>query len=143
MAPPLLAAELLWSSDLQFGATIGPQALVVDGDGVAGPSPMQLLAVALSGCMSTDVVAILQKGRHPLTAFRASLSAERAAAPPRRLLTIALHFHIAGDVPAAAVERAIALSRERYCSVWHSMRGDVPFTTTYDVRPSDPERTGA
>ena len=131
---PPVAAELLWSNDLQFGATSGPQALVIDGDGAAGPSPMQLLAFALAGCMSIDVVSILQKGRHPVTGLRASLTGERAPEPPRRFVTLTLHFHIAGTVPADAVERAIALSREKYCSVWHSMRTDLAFSTTYDIR---------
>jgi putative redox protein len=135
---PPLAAELLWSKDLQFGGTSGPQALVIDGDGAAGPSPMQLLAFALAGCMSADVVSILQKGRHPLTALRASLTGERAPDPPRRFLHVTLHFHIAGAVPVDAVERAIALSREKYCSVWHSMRSEIDFKTTYDIRAPAP-----
>jgi putative redox protein len=131
---PPLTAELLWSRELQFGATSGPQALVVDGDGTAGPSPMQLLAFALAGCMSADIVSILRKGRHDLAAFRASLSGERAAEPPRRFVRIQLQFHVAGDVPADAVERAIALSQEKYCSVWQSMRTDIALTTAYDIR---------
>src|SRR5690606_7087022 len=130
-------AELLWSGGEQFAATSGSQALVVDGRGVAGPSPVQLLVIALAGCMSIDIVSILQKGRHPLTACRVSISASRAPDPPRRVVAVTLHFHLTGDVPAAAVERAIALSREKYCSVWHSMR-DVPFTTSYEIRPSGP-----
>jgi putative redox protein len=85
--------------------------------------------------MASDIVSILQKGRHPLTGFRASFSGERAADPPRRFTAITLHFHIAGAVPADAVERAIALSREKYCSVWHSLRPDIAFTTSYDIRP--------
>lgn len=137
-----MAAELLWSKDLQFGGTSGPQALVIDGDGAAGPSPMQLLAFALAGCMSADVVSILQKGRHPLAAFRASLAGERAPDPPRRFLRLTLHFHIAGAVPVEAVERAIALSREKYCSVWHSMRTEIDFRTTYDIRDGGPDTVG-
>jgi putative redox protein len=46
-----------------------------------------------------------------------------------------MHFHVTGAVPPAAVERAIALSRETYCSVWNSMRQDIEFTTTFDVHP--------
>ena len=130
---PPLTAELLWSRELQFGATVGSQAIVVDGDGGAGPSPMQLLAVALAGCMSADIVSILSKGRHQITGFRVSLSGERAAEPPRRFLRIQLRFHLAGNIPGEAVERAIALSREKYCSVWQSMRADIAFTTAYHV----------
>src|SRR5215213_5210330 len=60
---PPLTAELIWSDRLRFGATSGPSAIVIDGDGAAGPSPMQLAAWAVAGCMATDVVSILQKGR--------------------------------------------------------------------------------
>jgi putative redox protein len=132
---PPLRVELLWSDELKFGATTGATALVVDGNSVAGPSPVQLLAVALAGCMSTDVVDILRKGRHPLSGFHAALTAERAPEPPRRFVRVLLHFAVHGAVPAAAVERAIALSRDKYCSVWHSLRQDIDFTTAFDLHP--------
>ena len=132
---PPLSAELVWSDRLRFGATSGPSAIVVDGDGAAGPSPMQLAAFALAGCMAADVVAILQKGRHALTGLRVSFKGDRAADPPRRFLRITIHFHVSGAVPAEAVERAVALSHEKYCSVWHSMRQDIAFLTSFEIHP--------
>jgi len=132
---PPVTAELIWSDHLRFGATSGPNAIVIDGDGAAGPSPMQLAGFGLAGCMAVDVLSILQKGRHPLTGLRASFSGDRAADPPRRYTRVTLHFHVTGAVPADAVERAIALSRDKYCSVWHSFRQDIEFTTTYAVHP--------
>src|SRR5688500_14664149 len=132
---PPVTAELIWSEALRFGATSGSTAVVVDGDSEAGPSPVQLLAIALAGRMSIDVVDIIRKGRHPLTAFRTSISGERAPEPPRRLLSARLHFHVHGQVPEAAVERAVALSREKYCSVWHSLREDIELTTTFEIIP--------
>lgn len=130
-----ISAELVWAGELKFAATSGDSAIVVDSDGAAGPSPMQALAVALAGCMAVDVVMILQKGRHPLTGLRISLSAERAPQPPRRFVSVAMAFHVTGDVPPAAIERAIALSSETYCSVWHTLRRDIPLTTTFEVHP--------
>src|SRR6185369_1327405 len=115
-ANPSFRIELLWSDELKFGATTGTTALVIDGNSVAGPSPVQLLAVSLAGCMSADVVDIIRKGRHPLTGFHSALTGERAPEPPRRLVRVLLHFAIHGAVPAPAVERAIALSRDKYCS---------------------------
>jgi putative redox protein len=134
-AKPPLHAELLWSEGLRFHATSGATAVVVDGDAAAGPSPMQLAACALAGCMAVDVVEILRKGRHPLTGLRIAFTGERAPEPPRRFVRMSLHFHVSGAVPSEAVERALALSRDKYCSVWHSMRPDVAFATTFDVRP--------
>ena len=130
---PPLRVEVVWSEKLQFGSTSGANAVVIDGDSVAGPSPMQLLGMALLGCMSADIVDILRKGRHEVRRFHASLTGERPVDPPRRLLRAQLHFAIHGSVPAAAVERAIALSREKYCSVWHSLREDIELTTAFDI----------
>jgi len=128
-----LTAELVWAGDLKFAATSGTSAIVLDSDAAAGPSPMQLLGEALAGCMAIDVVMILQKGRHPLKGLRVSFAGDRAASPPRRYLAVSLTFHVTGDVPAEAVERAIALSHDTYCSVWHSLRQDISFTTAYEI----------
>jgi putative redox protein len=128
-----ITAELVWAGESRFGATSGSSAIVVDGDGAAGPSPMQLVGEAVAGCMAIDVVSILLKGRHPLKGLRVSFSGHRTPAPPRRYTRVVLTFHVSGDVPAAAVERAIALSRETYCSVWHSLRQEIEFVTTFSI----------
>jgi putative redox protein len=130
---PPVTAELIWADALRFGATSGTTAIVIDGDSVAGPSPMQLAAFGVAGCMAIDVLTILQKGRHPLTGLRASFSGERAPGPPRHYTRIALHFHVSGGVRPEAVERAIALSRDKYCSVWHTFRRDIDLTTTFEI----------
>ena len=132
---PPVSAELIWSDELRFGATSGQIAIVVDGDSAAGPSPVQLLAIGLAGCMGIDVVDIIRKGHHPLSAFRVTISGERAEEPPRRLLAVDLRFHVHGAVPPAVVERAIGLSRDKYCSVWHSLRQDIALTTDFDIVP--------
>jgi putative redox protein len=130
---PPTVADLIWIGNLTFSATIDKASTTIDSAGVAGPSPVQSLAAALAGCMSADVVHILTKGRHPLRALRAHLVGARAEEDPHRFLRVDLHFAVEGAVPAEAVERAIALSREKYCSVWHSMRQDIDFAVTFDV----------
>ncbi|HUG54609.1 MAG TPA: OsmC family protein [Vicinamibacteria bacterium] len=132
-ARPPVEVELAWDGDLRFRGRAGEAAVVVDSDGRAGPSPVQALALALAGCMSVDVVHILQKGRQPLAGLTARLRAERAGADPRRLVRVDLHFTVTGGVAPDRVERAIALSRETYCSVWHSLRPDIEFTTSYET----------
>jgi putative redox protein len=137
-APSPLTLRLDWDGDLRFTGRADGVALVLDADKKAGPSPVQALAAALAGCMATDVVDILRKGRLPLRGLEARLTAHRPTEPPQRLLAVALHFAVTGDVPPDRVERAIALSRERYCSVWHSLRQDIDFTTTFEIRPAGP-----
>ena len=107
--------------------------MTLDSAGTAGPSPVETLGAALAGCMTSDLVFILTRGRHSLRAVRAQLTAERAQDDPRRLLRVALHLTVEGDAPPEAIERAIALSREKYCSVWHSMRQDIDFRVTFDA----------
>ena len=135
MPKPPTVADLTWKQGLVFEATSASQSMIVDGDSREGPSPVQALAFALAGCMSADLAAILTKGRQPFRAIRAHLVADRSQENPHRFLRIKLDFIVEGDVAADAVARAIALSHEKYCSVWHSMRQDIEFTTAYDIRP--------
>jgi putative redox protein len=134
-ARPPLVAELVWSGDLRFEASSGANTAIVDGDSKSAPSPTQFAAIGLAGCMGADVVDILRKGRHPLTALRVTFTGTRAEQPPRRFLQIELRFDVRGAVPPDAVERAIALSREKYCSVWHSFRQDIALSTTFHITP--------
>ena len=134
MAKPPTVVDLTWIGELKFSATVNNASLTIDSAGIAGPSPIDSLAAALSSCMATDVTHVLTKGRHPLRALRAHLVGHRAQEDPHRFLRIDLHFTIEGGVASAAVERAIALSREKYCSVWHSMRQDIDFVVTFELR---------
>jgi putative redox protein len=133
VAKPPLEVELAWEGDLRFRGRAAQAAIVLDSDGRAGPSPVQAVAAALAGCMAVDVVDILLKGRQPLSGLRAHLSARRADTAPHRIVSADLRFTVSGPVPADKVERAIALSREKYCSVWHSLQPDIAFTTSFAV----------
>jgi len=134
MAKPPLAAALSWTGDLKFSATSGEQTMMLDGDSAAGPSPMQTLAFSIAGCMAMDVVAILRKARHDVRGLEVSFRGLRAESPPHRFTEVALTFTVHADVPGDAVKRAIALSHEKYCSVSNSLRGDITFTTEYEVK---------
>jgi putative redox protein len=135
MAKPPTVIDLAWIQDLTFSGTSGRASITLDSAGLAGPSPVQALGFALAGCMTTDVAHILTKGRHPFRALRSRLVADRSQEEPHRFVRMTLHVTVEGHVPVDAVERAIALSREKYCSVWHSMRQDIEFTTTHAIQP--------
>jgi putative redox protein len=127
--------DLEWAGDLVLTGTSGNSSITLDSSGVAGPSPVQALAFGLAGCMTLDVGYILTKGRQPFRALRSHLVADRAQEEPHRILKMHLQVRVDGDVPSDAVARAIALSYEKYCSVWHSMRQDIVFTTSHDIQP--------
>src|SRR5262245_61401757 len=130
-----MAATLTWQGDLRFEAASGSQSIILDGNGAAGASPVQTLAFSIVGCMAMDVIELVRKGRHPVRALEARFSGDRASEHPRRFVAVRLHFVLHGDIPAEAVERAIALSREKYCSVSATLRLDTSFATSFEVLP--------
>lgn len=133
---PTVAATLVWEGGTLLAARSGAGAMTLDWDGRTAVSPVQTLAIALASCMAADVALILTRGRHPLRRLSVSLTGERAARDPRRLLKADIRFEVRGDVPPDKVERAIALSRETYCSVWHSLARDIELATSFAVDPA-------
>jgi putative redox protein len=134
VAKPPTVVDLTWIGGLTLAGTSDKASITLDSAGLAGPSPVQALGFALAGCMTIDVVHILTKGRVSFRALDSHLVAERSPDDPHRIVSMTLHFTIQGDLAGDPVERAIALSREKYCSVWHSMRQDIAFTVTYEIR---------
>jgi putative redox protein len=84
---------------------------------VDGPSPMEAVLIALCACTSIDVVSILEKKRESLTGLTVLATAEQAPAPPRVFTRIHLVYRISGKVSKKAAEDAVALSKNKYCSV--------------------------
>src|SRR5215218_8250982 len=124
MKPPV-SLELVWEHDLVFAGRSGDASVVLDSAGASGPSPVQALAFGLAGCMAMDVVHILRKGRYELRGLKVMLNGERAQDNPHRFTAFTLEFAVTGPVPKDQIHRAIDLSHEKYCSVWHSLRQDI------------------
>jgi len=82
-----------------------------------GPSPMEIVLMALCSCTSVDVVSILKKKRQTLTGLRVSANATQAPAPPRVFTDIKLTYALRGRLSRKAVEDAVGLSNNKYCSV--------------------------
>jgi putative redox protein len=122
------SVELRWTEGLTFtgGANGGPQITTASGGG-DGPSPTQMLLLSVAGCMGIDVVDILGKSRVPLEGLRVEVEGDRAAEPPRRFTAIRLTYYVSGpsDADQAKLERAVQLSRDKYCSVLHTLRPDL------------------
>ena len=89
----------------------------MDGDKATASSPMELVLIALCGCTGYDVVSILQKKREPFTSIEVRAQAERATEPPSVYTEIKLTYRVGGKVSRKAVDDAVRLSKEKYCSV--------------------------
>jgi putative redox protein len=113
-------ASAKWKNgELYEGKSQSGHAILMDAaaEHKAGPSPMELVLMALCGCTSVDVVSILQKKREPLEGLTVSAEAEQAPAPPRTFTKIHLTYRIKGKVSRKAAEDAVSLSTNKYCSV--------------------------
>lgn len=128
--------DLEWLGDNRLRGRSGELEIVMDSPPVAGPSPVETLAFALAGCMAIDVLVVMRRGRFDVKALTARLVAERAPVDPKRIVKVDLRYTLTGEIPKDRVERAIQLSREKFCSVWHSMRPDIELTTSFEVVPS-------
>lgn len=98
------------------------------------PRPMETLLAGAGGCTAYDVVLILKRGRHAVTGCQVKLQAQRAATDPKVFTQIHLHFVVTGkDVPEAAVQRAIEMSHEKYCSATIMLSKTAEVTTSFEV----------
>ena len=130
-----------WVDGVMFvGETDSGHAVVMDGPPDHGGRnigirPMEMLLLGVGGCSSFDVVQILQKGRNNIVSCVAEISAERVDAVPSVFSKIHLHFVVSGrDLKAPAVERAVKLSAEKYCSASIMLsKAGVEITHDYEV----------
>ena len=129
--------KLNWEGGLKFTST-GSAGIPVtlDGERREGTSPMELLLAALGGCTSIDVVAILAKMRQPLNRFEIELSGARKDTDPKSYTAIELIFKLWGDgLDEERVDRAVELSLNKYCSVFHSLSKEIKLTTKIKINP--------
>jgi putative redox protein len=96
-----------------------------------GATPMELLAVALAGCTSMDVVSLLQKMRQPLEGLRVEVHGETADEYPKRFVSLEVVYYLRGALDEKKVQRAIGLSETKYCSVAATLRPAVSISSRY------------
>jgi putative redox protein len=123
--------SLDWHGDLKFASSAGSPAIELHSSTPGVTSPPQALAYAVMACMAMDIVHVIQKGRHPMTGLTITLKGRRAEEHPRRFVSMEIHFAVRGSVPDHVIERAIDLSRNKYCSVWNTIRPDVELSTSF------------
>jgi putative redox protein len=123
-------ARTTWIEKQLFnGIASSGHSIVVDGDKAAGNSPMELVLIGLCGCTGYDVVSILLKKRETFTSLEVRAEADRATDPPSVYTKIKLVYRVGGKVSHKAVEDAVRLSKEKYCSVSAMLEKTVKITT--------------
>jgi putative redox protein len=115
----MIEAKAIWTDHERYlGEASSRHALVMDtATDKTASTPMELVLIALCGCTASDVVGILRKKREPFTSLEVSARGERASGHPAVYTEIKLVYRVAGKVSRKAVEDAVRLSKEKYCSV--------------------------
>ncbi len=125
------------SQQRQFVARTGSEhhLLLDDAAGGTGPKPIELVAVGLAGCTAFDVITILrQKYHQKITGYEVRVEAEQAERPPQVFTGIRIHHVVKGfEIDAAAIQEAIRLSEQKYCSVGAMMQKTASLHTTYEI----------
>lgn len=137
-------ARVKWAGDMTFvGESPSGHAVVmdagVDSGGLDhGIRPMEMLLLGAGGCSSIDVMLILRKARQQITDCWVELSSERAEDHPRYFTKIHMHFVVTGKgVDAKHVERAIKLSKEKYCSASVQLGALAEITADFEIREAE------
>lgn len=115
----MISARVFWTDNERYiGDSTSRHAIALDtAKGGTGNSPMELVLIALCGCTASDVVGILRKKREPFTGLEVSAEGERAEGYPAVYTEIKLKYRVSGKVARKAMEDAVRLSKEKYCSV--------------------------
>ena len=130
-------ARTTWIEKQRFdGIASSGHKVVVDGDKAAGNSPMELVLIGLCGCTGYDVASILRKKREPFTSLEVRAEAERAEQPPSVYTAIRLIYRVGGKVSRKAVEDAVRLSKEKYCSVSAMLEKTARITSEIEMAES-------
>lgn len=137
----MISANVLLTQPLranrQFVATTGTEhhLLLDDAAGGTGPKPIELIAVGLAGCTAFDVITILrQKYHQKVTGYEVRVEADQAERPPQVFTNVRIHHVVTGhEIDPAAIEQAIRLSEEKYCSVGAMVKQTAVLQTTYEV----------
>ncbi len=139
---PSVKVSLTWDKDLIFtGRTQEGYEMEFDAHVQWGCKPTDSLLLSLAGCMGIDMVMFLQKMRMDLSKFRIEMVGKRNPSPPQYFKSVDMVIHMAGDnLNPGKIDRAVSLSREKYCSVYNSLRGDIDLNVRYVLEERDPNQ---
>lgn len=121
------------SRQFEAASGSGHHLTIDDAAGGTGPKPIELVAIALAGCTAFDVINILRKKRQNVTSYEVRCEADQTPDPPQVFTNVRIHHLIAGEVSESAVQEAIRLSEEKYCSVGAMVKQTAQLHTTYEI----------
>lgn len=124
-----------FSGEVESGHMIKMDASIEVGGENSGPRPTELLLNAVAGCTGIDIISILEKMRLNPTSFQMEVDGERAEEHPKRFTKIHIHYALEGELPNDKVARAIQLSKDKYCSVAHTLNSEI--TVSYSINGED------
>jgi len=128
--------QLVWKGDFRFDGTArGGSITVIDGNSELGTAPVDLMLQSVGACAATDVVDILRKSRQEVLGMAVEVEATRREEPPRYVKRLEFRFRIKGPVDQMKAERAVDLSLEKYCSVFHTFRMDIQLDVEVKIIP--------
>jgi len=132
-APQAARATLTWDRELVFvGRTSRGYEIEMDAAQQWGCAPTESLLLSLAGCMGIDMLSFLQKMRCGIKTYRMDIAGDRNPTPPQYYTSIEMVIAVTGSgLTPRKIERAIALSQEKYCSVYHSLRKDLRVKVDY------------
>ncbi len=130
----MIEASLNWTDKDRFvGSASSRHSIVIDaGSEKTANSPMELVLLALCGCTASDVVGILRKKREPFSGLEVRAAGERADGYPAVYTSIHLTYLVRGQVSRKAMEDAVRLSKEKYCSVSAMLEKAAKITYTIE-----------
>lgn len=136
----MITAKAIWTDKERYiGEATPHHAIVMDtATEKTASSPMELVLIALCGCTASDVVGILRKKREPFTSLEVTANGERAQGYPAVYTDIKLRYRVGGKVSPKAMEDAVRLSKEKYCSVSAMLEKSAKITFEIEYAAGSP-----
>ncbi|MHB0924558.1 MAG: OsmC family protein [Bellilinea sp.] len=141
-----MKAKVVWKENLKFtgsadsGYEVDLDTKKESGGDDSALKPTELLAIATAGCTAMDVISILKKKRQEVTGFEVRVDVERAVDHPRKFTGMTIEYVVTGrNIEWSAVQRAVELSEEKYCSVINTLRGNVAMGHKITINEVEPE----
>jgi putative redox protein len=132
------SATITWQGQQRFAAT-GKSAhqVIFDSESKTAAGPMEMVLMALGACTATDIVIILEKKRQAMKALEVVCSGERAPEPPRVWVRLDVLFRVHGQVEDTAMQHAMELTKDKYCSVAAMLNKTAQITWRYEIHPRE------